>query len=356
MKNDLNGQTVFVTGSTGLLGNNLVRRLLADGAHVRALARSAQKAQAQFRDLEDANLEIVVGDLADVDGFASQLKGVSVLFHTAAYFRDSYKGGSHWQQLDATNVGGTRALIAAAYAAGVRKMVHTSSIAVLNGPRGVPIDETMLRNSGDADDYYRSKILADDVVFEALDRWPDFDAVLVLPAWMWGPGDAGPTSAGQTALDFLNKRLPGIPPATFSIVDARDVAAAQIAAAHRGRRGERYLAAGRNMALTELFPLLQQVSGVPAPAAKLPMALLFVIAALQEATARVTGKPVLLSWAAVKGMAREAGRTQFNHAKSERELGVQFRPVTQTLTDAVAWFRAKGLAPAATQTLSATRG
>ena len=86
------------------------------------------------------------------------------------------------------------------------------------------------------------------------------------------------------------------------------------------------------------------------------MALLFVIAALQEATARVTGKPVLLSWAAVKGMAREAGRTQFNHAKSERELGVQFRPVTQTLTDAVAWFRAKGLAPAATQTLSATRG
>ncbi|MBU6372396.1 MAG: SDR family oxidoreductase [Alphaproteobacteria bacterium] len=341
----MRGQTVFVTGATGLLGNNLVRQLLAEGARVRALARSAEKAAAQFTDFAGPDLEIVVGDLAAVEGFAARLAGVTTLFHTAAYFRDSYKGGSHRKALIATNEAGTRALIQAAYDAGVRRMVHTSSIAVLDGPRGALIDETMVRKRTNADDYYLSKILADDAVFDALARWPDFHASLVLPAWMWGPGDAGPTSAGQTALDFLNRRLPGVPPATFSFVDARDVAAAQIAAAKRGRRGERYLAAGRNMALTELFPLLEQVARVPAPRAKLPLGLLFVIAGLQESVARVTGKPVLLSWAAVKNMARERGRTRFNNAKAEQELGLRFRPVTETLADTVAWFRARGLAP-----------
>ncbi len=344
---NMSGKTVFVTGSTGLLGNNLVRALLARGDSVRALARSAAKAASQFAGLEGDRLEIVEGDLGNPAAFARRLEGVDTLFHTAAYFRDSYKGGSHWRQLEKTNVDGTRALIDTAYAAGVRRMVQTSSIAVLKGERGALVDETMLRRPQDADDYYRSKILADDVVFEALAARPDFHACFVLPAWMWGPGDAGPTSAGQTAIDFLNRRLPGIPPATFSFVDARDVAAAQIAAAERGRRGERYLAAGRSLSLAELFPMLEKVSGVPAPKRRLPLALLFAIGGAQEIVSRLTGKPVLLSWAAVKGLANEIGRTNFSDAKSARELGLVFRTIPETLRDTVAWFRARGLAPKA---------
>lgn len=341
----MQGKTVFVTGATGLLGNNLVRALLAQGASVRGLARSRAKADAQFRDLGDVDLEIVVGDLGSVADFAPRLAGVDVLFHTAAYFRDSYKGGSHWRELERINIGGARALIAAAYQAGVRRMVQTSSIALLDGPAGTLIDETMLRAERDADDYYRSKILADRVVLEALDAYPDFHACFVLPAWMWGPGDAGPTSAGQTALDFLHRRLPGVPPSTFSIVDARDVAAAEISAATKGRRGELYLAAGRSMSLAELFPLLEEVSGVPAPKSHLPLGLLFVIAGIQEIIARTTGRPVLLSWAAVKSLAREAGRTTFSAAKSNRELGLVFRPVRETVADTLAWFEAQGMTP-----------
>jgi dihydroflavonol-4-reductase len=352
----MRNETVFVTGATGLLGNNLVRQLLLEGANVRALVRSADKARAQFADLPGADLEIVLGDLADVDRFAPQLRGVTTLFHTAAYFRESYKGGNHRETLIATNQTGTDRLVHVAYGAGIRRIVQTSSIAVLDGPRGALIDETMLRKRSDADDYYLSKILADEAVFAALDRWPDLHASFVLPAWMWGPGDAGPTSAGQTALDFLNQRLPGIPPATFSLVDARDVAATQIAAAKLGRRGERYLAAGRNMSLTELFPLLERVSGVPAPRLRLPIGLLFIIAGLQEGVSRLTGKPVLLSWAAVKNMARESGRTRFSSAKSEQELGLRFRPADETLADTVAWFRVRGLAPAATSPSNVKRG
>ena len=81
----------------------------------------------------------------------------------------------------------------------------------------------MRRNPEDAEDYYRSKILADRKVGAFLEKHADMWAFMVLSGWMVGPGDVGPTSSGQVILDFLHRRLPGIPPATFPVVDARDV-------------------------------------------------------------------------------------------------------------------------------------
>lgn len=89
--------TVFVTGATGLLGNNLVRLLLERGLVVRALARSQAKARAQFGEIP--GLTIIEGDMQDVAGFAPALTGCDVVFHTAAYFRESYGGGKHWAML-----------------------------------------------------------------------------------------------------------------------------------------------------------------------------------------------------------------------------------------------------------------
>jgi dihydroflavonol-4-reductase len=330
----------FVTGATGLLGNNLVRELAARGIEVRALARSVDKARQQFADLPQ--VQVVKGDMGEVGAFADALAGCDVVFHAAAHFRDSYKGGRHWDELRRINVDGTAALIAAAHAAGVRRFVHTSSIAVLDGPPGTLIDETCDRLPADADDYYRSKILADDAVRAFLRLHPDMHACFVLPGWMWGPGDIGPTSAGQLVNDVARGKLPGLVPGSFSVVDARDVALAQIAAAERGRRGERYLAAGRHMEMGELIPLLGQVAGIPVPTRKLPLSLLYALAAIQEVYARITGKPVLLGLATVRLMVREAGRTRFNPAKSEHELGLHFRPLAQTLADTVGWYRQHG--------------
>ena len=113
------------------------------------------------------------------------------MFHCAAFFRDNYKGGSHWEALEKINVVGTRALLQQSYDAGVRRFVHTSSIAVLDGAPGTPIDETCLRAEADADDYYRSKILAEREVLRFLESHPQMHACMVLPGWMWGPGDRG---------------------------------------------------------------------------------------------------------------------------------------------------------------------
>lgn len=330
-------QTVFVTGATGLLGNNLVRELIARGVAVRALARSPDKARQQFLDLPQ--VQIVAGDMTDVAAFSDALRGCDTVFHVAAYFRDNYKGGSHWETLKRINVDGTAALIAAAYAAGVRRFVQTSSVAVLDGPPGTVIDETCDRDPADADDYYRSKILADREVRAFLQSHPDMHACFVLPGWMWGPGDIGPTSSGQLVNDVAKGKLPGLVPGSFSVVDARDVALAHIAAAERGRSGERYLAAGRHMVMKEVIPLLGKVGGFKVPTRQLPLPLLCTLATVQEIYARLTGKPVLLGLAMVRLMVREADRTRFNPAKSERELGLRFRPVEQTFTDTVAWYR-----------------
>lgn len=329
--------TAFVTGATGLLGNNLVRELLAKGYRVKALVRSHAKAEQQLGGLAD--VEFVIGDMQAVADFASALAGCDVLFHTAAFFRDNYKGGSHWAMLEKINVLGTAELIEHAYTQGVRRFIHTSSIAVLDGPPGSLVDETHLRALANADDYYRSKILADQQVRDFLLAHPDMFACFVLPGWMWGPGDSGPTSSGQMAMDTFNGKIPGLVPGSFSVVDARDVALVQIAAAQKGRSGERYLAAGRHMIMADLIPLIGKVADVTTPTRRVPLPMLYMIAAVQELYARLTGKPVLLGLSTVRLIAREADRSRFDPAKTLRELGVGFRPLEVTIGDTVQWLR-----------------
>lgn len=331
----MKSHTAFITGSTGLLGNNLVRLLADKGYRIRALARDANKAARQFGDLD---IEVVNGNMNDIAGFAASLRGVDILFHTAAHFRQSYSGGNHWDELYKTNVLGTAALLEQAYAMGIRNMVHVSSIAVLGGDSDRLVDESMLADPGKVDDYYRSKIETDKVIHAFLATHPDMSVVLVLPGWMHGPGDIGPTSAGRFVLDYLNGKLPGVIDARYSLVDARDVAQVMLAASTAGRRGERYLAAGRAMHMRELFCAMEYVSGKAAPKRKIPMAALWLIAAAQELYARLSGKPVLLSLATVRNIVSDYGR-KFSDVKTKRELGVQFRPLEVTLRDEIDWYR-----------------
>jgi dihydroflavonol-4-reductase len=95
---------VFVTGGTGLLGNNLVRALRARGHEVKALVRSKKKADTL---LAGTGAEIVVGDMREVSGFASALGGVDAVAHTAAYFREYYTPGDHGSSLEDINIKGT---------------------------------------------------------------------------------------------------------------------------------------------------------------------------------------------------------------------------------------------------------
>jgi len=340
-------KTAFVTGATGLLGSNLVRELASRSVAVRALVRDPARARRLLAGVP--RLELVAGDLEDVAGFAASMKGVDLVFHAAAYFRESYRGGAHWERLQRINVEGTRQLIEAAYRRGVRRLLHVSSIGTLAtaASGGAPVGAEMrLAPEATRNDYYRSKILADRVAEEVLACHPDLWIAFVLPGFMNGPGDSGPTSAGQTILDYAAGRLPGVVDAHLSYVDARDVARACVEAALRAPRGARYVVAGRRVHLREAYAILDRVTGVTAPKRRIPYPLLALVAAANEAWARLSGRPVLIGLATYQNLREQGAHNRYDSTPAERELDVVFRPLEETLQDAVAWLRETQLWPA----------
>jgi dihydroflavonol-4-reductase len=331
----------FVTGATGLLGNNLVRLLVQQGYQVTALVRSQAKATRLFAGLD---LRLVEGDMRDVASFADALAGCQVLFHTAAYFREYFQPGNHWETLEAINVRGTLALLAQAERRSVERVIYTSSSGVIGmrpgqawGDEQDSPDDYVLRNL-----YFRSKVLAEQQIARFLET-SALPLVLILPGWMFGPGDAAPTSSGQLVLDFLKRALPGLISGGGAPVDVRDVAQAMINAVERGRSGERYIVGGDHfVSFAELFQMLEQVSGVPAPRLPIPLPVMLAYAAASELYGRLSGKPVL---ATISGVRTLQARRQTRSDKAVRELGASFRPLVETLRDEVAWFREQGLAP-----------
>jgi dihydroflavonol-4-reductase len=326
----------LVTGSTGLLGNNLVRALLAEGHSVRALVRSRSKA----RLLDGLEVEPVEGDMRDVPGFSAALEGVDVLFHTAAYFREYYgPSADHWTQLKAINVDGTRALLEAAHARGVKRVVDTSSDGIIgHKPDGSPGDEdTPPGPIAQTNLYFRSKVMAEEQS-RAFSEKTGLPVSFVLPGWMFGPGDAGPTSAGQLVNEFLERKLPGIPPGGSAVVDARDVAAAMVAISRSGAPGRRYIIGGVFVTMAELLETLARVSGVPAPRLRIPYPMALAAAWTAQTWARLTRGSTVLSVAGVRMLKYGLN---VSSERARRELGIRFRPLEETLRDCVAWTRSQ---------------
>jgi len=325
----------FVTGGTGLLGTNLVRELAKRGWNVKVLARSREKAD---RVLEGVAVEVVNGDMTDVAGFARALENSDALFHCAAYFREYYSAGEHRQKLEQINVEGTLKLLDAAETAGVHKVVYVSSSGVLGEPQGAgAIDETAPYARATDNLYFQSKIRAEERVLEWL-RSHRVPVVLILPGWMFGPFDEAPTASGRLVCDYLAGKLPGIIPGGASAVDARDVADAMIKAVEKGRPGERYVVGGSLASLAEIVRNLETVSGQAAPRLKIPYPVAVAMAWLSQTATTLFGGDTLLTVSGVRTM-REAMKHTVSSAKAERELGISFRPLIETLRDEVDWFR-----------------
>ncbi|HKV42510.1 MAG TPA: SDR family oxidoreductase [Blastocatellia bacterium] len=324
----------FVTGSTGLLGNNLVRLLVQQGHQVKALVRSPEKASKLFGGLD---VKFVKGDMDRIGDFASELDGCTVLFHTAAYFREYYQPGDHWEKLEKINVHGTVELLTEAEKRGIQKVIYVSSAGVIGmNQGGQPGDESspppVIANSNL---YFKSKVRAEEAVLGFV-KTHSLPVVLVLPGFMFGPGDAAPTASGQIILDYLKKKIPGIVDGGADIVDARDVAQAMIVSVDTGKSGERYIVAGTYAEVEDILKTLEKVTGVPYPRMRIPHAVIMVYAWAMEMYGRLTGKPILISRQGVQTL---HAKTALNSGKALRELRASFRPLETTLKDEVEWYK-----------------
>lgn len=327
----------FVTGSTGLLGGNLIQALLDQGHEVRGLVRSKEKAQRVF---PGAKIDFITGDMSNVAGFASNLAGCDVLFHTAAYFREYYQPGDHKATLEKINVQGTLDLLIAAEKQGVRKAIHISSAGVIGRkPDGSPGDESSLPDDHSTSNLYFASKIDTELAIKRFLQERTLPVVMMLPAWMWGPGDWGPTAAGKLILDFLKQKLPGVVDGGSSIVDVRDVTKTILTAVDRGKSGERYIVGGRYFDFADIMATLARVTGVPAPTRHIPYGLSLAVGAASQTWARLTGSQALVTLAGVRTI---HGKNNVDSAKAIRELGATFRPFDDTVRDEVAWFRAHG--------------
>lgn len=322
-------KTAYVTGSNGFLGINLCEELLRQGWRVLALHR----ATSDTRYLKGFAVEPVEGDINDPVSLARTLPlRVDALFHVAG-------STSLWSRQDAEqdriNIEGTRNVVEAALAAGAKRFVHTSSISAW-GMRAGTIDETAEQlGAASPVNYQRSKCAAEAEVRKAIAR--GLEAVIMNPAGILGPYD---TSGYARLFRMVHAgKLPGVPPGSLSFCDVREVAKAHIAAAERGRVGERYLLGGADASLLELVTLIGELDGKPVPKHASPAWLLKLIAAAGETFSLVTGKQPSLT----REAATMATRSLYcNCTKAQEELGFRAVPLRSMVEDCYRWMKVEG--------------
>lgn len=327
-------QRVLITGAAGFVGSAVVRAFLAAGYSVRALVR----ASSDRGNLAGLEVDTAIGDLAVPATLRAALAGCQGLVHVAADYRLFVPAPG---ALYAANVAGTRALMQAALACGVRRVVHTSSVAVLGHLAGArPADETAAAPlAGMIGHYKRSKFMAEAEVTGLVSR-AGLPAVIVNPSAPVGPRDSRPTPTGHMVLEAARGRMPAYIDTGLNVVHVDDVGEGHRLAYERGRVGERYILGGENLALAEIFASIARLAGRRAPRIRLAPGLLWPLALLAEGWARARGTLPRLSRDEL-AMARHP--MYFSSAKAERELGYVHRPAEAAFADALAWFAARGL-------------
>lgn len=325
-------EKVLVTGATGFIGCAVARQLAARGARLRVLVRPGSPR----RQLDGLAVEWAEGDLRDAAAVERAMQGIDLLFHVAADYRLSTRRSA---EMFASNVEGTRNAMMAARRAGVRRIVHTSSVATLAPrPDGQPADESRPQTEAEAiGAYKRSKIAAERLV-EAMAA-EGLPVVIVNPSMPIGPRDIRPTPTGRIVLEAGRGRMPFYIDTGLNIVHVEDVAAGHLLAAERGRIGERYILGGEDVLLGELLAEVARLCGRRPRGLRIPRLLAWPVAAVSELSALVTGRE---PFATLAGVAMARQRLFFSSARAAAELGYRARPWQQAVADAVAWFRAEG--------------
>jgi len=326
--------TTLVTGATGFVGAAVVRRLLARGETVRVLTRPASDRS----NIDDLPVEIALGDLLAPDSLPAALSSCRSLYHVAADYRLwAPKPEAMYQ----ANVEGSRNLIRHAMAAGVERIVYTSSVAVLGRTAdGRPADEETPVTIDDMIGHYkRSKFLAEEAV-RSLIADEDAPVTIVNPSTPIGPRDIKPTPTGRMIVEAAAGRMPAYVDTGLNIVHVDDVAEGHLLAHDRGRIGERYVLGGQDMTLAEILRAIAEIVGRPPPKVRLPHNLILPIAVLAESWARLfkTGEPFVT----IDGIRMAKKRMFFSSAKAKAALGYSHRPPQDALRDAVAWFEGNG--------------
>lgn len=321
--------TALITGGAGFVGRHLVEALMARGVQVRVFDLKAMD-----------GVVMTLGSVEDTPALKSAMYGVDVVYHLAG---DAQLWARDRSRFDRINHIGTANVLDAAAKSGVRRVVHCSSLTTLVGlstPVGASkADEGVALQAKDMlGAYPRSKLLAEEAVAAAVSA--GLDAVIAIPTEPLGPGDEALTPPTRLIVDLLTGRIPATINCMLNFVSVRSLAAGFIAAAERGRRGERYILGGENVEMARLLAELSRQTGRVMPKTVLPYAVALAAGALDtHLIAEILKRPPK---APLTGVRLAGRRVSFSSEKAERELGWKSEAFETALGAAVGWMRARG--------------
>ena len=321
---------IFVTGATGVIGQALVARLQTRGDEVIALARSESAATA----LGDRGVQVHWGEVGDEHVLADGMKDCSLAFHLAGVNSLCVTDPERMRRV---NVDGAVAAVRAAKAAGLPRLVHTSSAATIGEPEGTVANEWTQHRGSYLSTYERTKTEGERAVLAA-GRTLGQDVVCVNPSSVQGPGRASGT--GRFLLAFLDGRLKVFVNTHVSLVDIGDCVEGHLLAAERGVSGERYLLSGIRLTMVEALALAAEVAGVERQPRLAPRFLATAAGTVAETAFRLLGRQ--------PPICREMVRTllhghRYDGSRAQRELGLTYAPPAETLRRTVEWARSEGL-------------
>jgi dihydroflavonol-4-reductase len=320
-----------VLGSTGCIGNNVVRACLSAGWSVRAFHRKTSPIWM----LDGLDVEHAIGDLGEPASLMAAMRGCDVVFHAAAYYpRHSLDMAGSLRNA----VHGMRNVLHAAAGAGVGRLVYTSTLTTIGPPSepGRLADERDFYLPGSTDSaYFESKWAMEAELWRAIAQ--GLPAVIVNPTAVFGPWDVKPAT-GEILLNVAKGYLPIWLDLDVNIVDARDVGQGQVLAAERGQLGHRYILGGENLSLREALTIAAQEAGVSPPRWRAKLGLISTIVRIGEALGRV---PMVQPLPLEHFKTLQEWRA-LDTGKARHELGLEPRPFGDTVRDTLAWFREYG--------------
>jgi dihydroflavonol-4-reductase len=319
----------LVTGGGGRLGNVLVRRLLDNGHEVRVLQPGSLP-----ESLAGLDIDFVSGSVLDAADVVRAADGVDVVYHLAAKIDLSPRKDP---MMYSVNIEGTHRVVETCLSRGLR-LVHTSSHHALERePLDQPLTEDKPLALDEKGEYHKTKAIGETIVLDACDR--GLDAVIVNPGSMIGPYDFEPSMIGAVLIDLYFGRIPVLLEMLSDYVDVRDVADGMIAAAEKGRSGERYLLTGDVIPVMEMVSLYGELTGVKVPTRALPLWVGWVLLPFALLASAMTKKEPFITADMLRA---SVSNEVVSHDKAHRELGYTIRPLRESLTDAVAWYRERG--------------
>jgi len=315
----------LVTGGTGLVGNNVLRKLAADGRRVRALVRRGSG----DRELAGLGVERLAGDVTDGEAVRRAVAGTKVVIHSAAVV---HVGWTRLTEMQRVNVEGTRIVAEAARREGAR-LIQVSSVNALGlTGDGSPADEdTPFGNTVECP-YVVTKRHAEQAVLDEVAR--GLDGVIVNPVFMLGPWDWKPSS-GRMLLEVAQGKGLFAPPGSQHFGDARDIAAAIVAAIDRGTAGRRYILGGHHLSFLDAWTVFARVTGRRPPRGVAAPRLVRFAGRMGDLLGRCVGREGPLNSAAAS---MSLLCQHFSSDRAQAELGYSIRPLEETVEQAWRWF------------------